>query len=158
LCLINIFMGKYYQGFFKPNHPEKYLGNSSNIIYRSSWELKFLMFLDSCPQVISYASEELSIPYTDPLTKKTRRYFPDFLVKTCKDEVLIIEIKPASQTRMPALIKEDATKKVKRVYAESLKVFLLNQAKFEAAERYCRNKGWTFKVLTEKELFDNTAL
>jgi hypothetical protein len=31
--------------------------------------------------------------------------------------------------------------------------YLVNQAKWEAAENVCEKKGWKFKILTEKEIY-----
>ena len=52
-----------YKGKFHPKNPGKYRGNTSNIIYRSMWELRFMRYLDSHPHVIEWASEEIIIPY-----------------------------------------------------------------------------------------------
>ena len=46
-----------YKGKFKPSFPEKYLGNPTNIIYRSLWELKFLKYCDTNVNILEYASE-----------------------------------------------------------------------------------------------------
>ena len=70
-----------YQGIFRPKNPQKYVGDYKNIIYRSSWECRVMDFLDRNPDIISWASEELIIPYKSPADGKWHRYFPDFLVK-----------------------------------------------------------------------------
>ena len=36
-----------YKGYFKPINSFKYLGNPTNIIYRSLWEMKLMAYLDS---------------------------------------------------------------------------------------------------------------
>jgi hypothetical protein len=68
-------MSKFMQGRFKPMNPQKYKGDPSNIIYRSSWELKLLQYLDKHPQIDWYASEELVIPYMSPIDGRMHRYF-----------------------------------------------------------------------------------
>ena len=72
---------KYNQGRFHPQNPEKYKGDLQNIIYRSSWELKFMQWCDRNPNVIEYASEEFCIPYLSPIDGRVHRYFPDFIMK-----------------------------------------------------------------------------
>ena len=140
---------KYYQGIFKPKNKDKYAGDSSNIIYRSSWELRMLNYLDCHPDVIYYASEEFSIPYISPVDGRVHRYFPDFLVKKkAKDgmtETLVVEIKPHCQTKPPKQIDS------KRLLNEA-KQYAINQAKWKAAEQFCADRKWKFVVITENEL------
>jgi hypothetical protein len=141
---------KTYKGLFKPKNPSKYVGNPSNIIYRSRWELKFMSYLDSHPDVISWASEELPIPYISPKDNQVHRYFPDFIVKR-KDKnnnikTLIIEIKPFIQTQPPK-----QTKNKRKMLTETL-TYAVNQAKWKAAEEFCADRKWSFIILTEKEL------
>jgi hypothetical protein len=140
-----------YKGFFKPKNPQKYRGNPTNIIYRSGWELKLMLYLDEHKDVISWGSEEVIIPYRSPIDGKIHRYFPDFLVtKTNKDglkETALIEVKPKSQTQPPK-----RQEKVTRRYLTEVKTWGVNEAKWKAAVEYCKNKGWTFHIFTEKEL------
>ena len=70
-----------YKGKFTPQHPEKYKGDATNIIYRSSWEVRVMKYLDNNPAIIWWGSEELHIPYYNPVDKKMHRYFPDFIAK-----------------------------------------------------------------------------
>ena len=139
------------KGKFRPTHPEKYAGDINNIIYRSSWELAFLQRLDSDPNIISYASEELVIPYADRITKKVRRYFPDFVIKKRgKDgqiKTIVIEIKPYAQSVPP--VKGNKTEKR---YLTEVQTFATNYFKWTHATEFCRRKGWEFIVLTEREL------
>jgi TnsA endonuclease N terminal len=140
-----------YKGRFKPHNPNKYKGDPTNIIYRSLWELRFMRYLDSHPNVIEWASEEITIPYYSPVDKKIHRYFPDFWVRTKSSDgvinTMIIEIKPDVQTRVPAK-KEKTTRR----YINELKTYGVNTAKWKAAEQFCLDRKWQFKVLTEKDL------
>lgn len=140
-----------YKGKFHPKNPKKYRGDSSNIVYRSLWELRFMRYLDSHSDVIEWASEEIIIPYYSPVDKKMHRYFPDFWVRTMTSDnqinTMIIEIKPDIQTRHPAR-KEKHTRR----YITELKTYGVNTAKWKAAEEFCKERLWQFKVLTEKEL------
>lgn len=139
-----------YKGYFKPRNPQKYRGDPSNIIYRSLWELKFMYYLDSHPDVVEWASEEFSIPYISPIDNKIHRYFPDFLVKkksNNKLETVIVEIKPSIQSREPK-VQTKATRK----YIREVKTWGINSAKWKSAKQFCEDRGWKFMVLTEKEL------
>jgi hypothetical protein len=139
-----------YKGTFLPKNPSKYNGNSKNIIYRSNWELRVMKYFDDHPNVIWWASEELQIPYVSPVDNKTHRYFPDFIVKMrLKDgkvTTYILEVKPLAQTKMPV-----QKRKTKRFIQEAA-TYAINQEKWRAADLFCREHGWQFKVITEKEL------
>lgn len=137
---------KYYQGRYKLKNPEKYEGDPTNIIYRSSWELRFMIWCDKNPSIIKFSSEETIVPYVSPLDGRYHRYFVDFKIKTVKNEVYLVEIKPKAQTLPP-----QGTKKTKRFLTESA-TFLTNQAKWEAAKRFAADRKWKFIVLTEIEL------
>ena len=88
---------KFSQGLFEPKHPEKYAGRGS-IRYRSSWELKFMNFLDENPAIKHWASESISIPYKNPIVGKTKSYIPDFFIiyedAQGNKKAEIVEIKP----------------------------------------------------------------
>ena len=70
-----------YKGLFKPKNPSKYKGNINEIVYRSSWEKKMMIYCDTTTSVIEWGSEELVIPYVSPWDGRYHRYFPDFYVK-----------------------------------------------------------------------------
>ena len=70
-----------YSGRYLPEHPEKYKGNSKNIIYRSLWERKFMRYCDLTESIDEWQSEEFWIPYLHPVDNRVHRYFPDFLIK-----------------------------------------------------------------------------
>ena len=106
-----------------------------------------MVYCDKNDDIIYWASEELAIPYINPIDKKRHRYFPDFIIKTKKGKRYMIEIKPSAQTKKP-------TPKLKRSKAfmrESLE-YIKNVAKWQAADVYCNDNGLEFKIFTEKEL------
>ena len=70
-----------YKGKYTPEHPVKYMGDASNIVYRSMWERRCMKYFDVNPSVLQWSSEEVVIPYYDSMSKKVRRYFPDFQSK-----------------------------------------------------------------------------
>ena len=141
-----------YKGKFTPKNPHKYRGDVNNIVFRSSWELKLMKFLDGNPGVLEYGSEEIIIPYISPLDGKMHRYFVDFYVKlrdsSGKIQTYIIEVKPYVQTQPPV-----QKKKVTAGYLKECQTFAVNQAKWKAAEKFAQINGIQFKVMTEKELF-----
>ncbi len=140
-----------YKGHFKPKNPSKYIGNPINIMYRSLWERKFMLFCDSASSVIRWGSEEVIVPYISPIDKKAHRYFVDFIVETKTPEgikTLLIEIKPKKQCVEPA-----RKKKITKSYLSEVQTWITNTAKWKAATEVSRNRGWEFKILTEDDLF-----
>ena len=141
-----------WKGSFKPKHPEKYVGDVKNIVYRSSWELRFMSELDKHPDVLMWSSEECVVPYFDPTSNRTRRYFPDFIIKRKNKEgvvqTLMVEIKPYHETQKP----ENTAGKSRRRFLKEAMTYGKNISKWKAAQAYCLEKGWLFKVLTEREL------
>ena len=144
---------KYNQGRFHPQNPEKYKGDIQNIIYRSSWELKFMQWCDRNPNVIEYASEEFCIPYLSPIDNRVHRYFPDFIMKVKEQsgeiKKYIIEIKPKRQTVPPV----QTSKKRTKTFINEVKTYVVNEAKWKAAEEWCKDHLLEFMVITEDQLF-----
>ena len=140
-----------YQGIFRPKNPKKYVGDSNNIVYRSSWECRVMNWFDQNDDIISWASEELIVPYKSPIDNRFHRYFPDFIVKVkTRDgtmKTLMIEVKPKKQTVPP-----EPRKRVTKQYVTEVTTYGVNQAKWKAAHEYCLDRGWEFKIMTEEHL------
>jgi hypothetical protein len=140
-----------YKGKYQPSYPKKYIGNSQNIIYRSLWERKFMRYCDMTPSILEWGSEEMFVWYRSPVDNKAHRYFPDFYIKVQeangKVKKYIIEIKPQRQTLPPEKPKSQTKGYLREVYE-----YARNQAKWEAAREWCLDRGFEFKVFTEKEL------
>ena len=140
-----------YKGKFRPHNIKKYRGDHKGIIYRSLWELRFMRYCDNTPSILEWASEELIIPYRSPVDGKKHRYFPDFWlkVKTAEGEIKesVIEIKPKIQTKPPK-----KRSKVTRKYLREVKTWGINEAKWKAAEAFCKDRDWSLKIITEKDL------
>lgn len=144
----------YKQGIFKPIHPEKYKGDHRRIEYRSGWELKLMMYLDRHPHVIQWSSEETRIPYWNPIKQKTARYFPDFYVKRRKKdgtiETAIIEVKPKAETIPPPMASSRTA--TSKGYLYKAATYAINKAKWDAADKYCKSRGWKFMIMTAEDL------
>lgn len=142
----------YKQGFFKPKNPKKYIGDPTNIVYRSGWEKRVMDWADTQSSVLRWCSEEVVIPYVSPVDGRYHRYFVDFFVEAKgRDGVvrkILIEVKPHAQTQEPKV----QSRKTKR-YITEVVTYGVNQAKWKAAEEYCKDKGWEFLILTEEQLF-----
>tara|TARA_B100001057_G_scaffold482156_1_gene557108 strand:+ start:4828 stop:5262 length:435 start_codon:yes stop_codon:yes gene_type:complete len=140
-----------YKGKFRPKNHKKYLGDFREVIYRSSWELKFMQYCDTNKSIVKWSSEEIVIPYRSPVDNRVHRYFPDFYVKY-RDvkgnyQEKVIEIKPAKQVKEPKVQKRRTKRYVSEVFT-----YATNKAKWEAAEDFCKDRRWQFQILTEKEL------
>lgn len=142
---------RFMQGRYAPKHPEKYIGDPGNVIYRSGWERRFMVYCDQTPGILRWQSEEFHIPYTSPLDGRVHRYFPDFLVESETNsgkQTLVIEIKPHRQTIMP--------KRRGKNFLREASTLAVNTAKWQAAEQYCKERHWKFVVFTEQHLFGRT--
>ena len=139
---------KYKQGVYVPKYPQKLIGNKA--IYRSGLELKFFRFCDFNPNIVQWGSENVVIPYISPLDGKMHRYYVDNYVAIKEGNIIkkyLIEIKPFKQTLPPT------TKYRKRqhlIYEQSQ--YIVNQAKWESASKYCKQNNLNFLILTENEL------
>ena len=140
-----------YQGKFRPRNYQKYKGDPTNIIYRSKWELKFMSWCDSNRSIFQWASEEIIIPYKSPVDNRWHRYYPDFYMKVQESngsiKQYVIEVKPLRQTVKPKIPK----RKTKSYIYETIE-YAKNQAKWQAAKAYCKDRRYEFKVVTEREL------
>ena len=141
-----------YKGKYTPEHPAKYTGDSTNIIYRSMWERRCMKYFDVNPSVLQWSSEEVVIPYYDSMSKKVRRYFPDFLIKvktaTGESTTHLIEVKPSKDLRPPV----GGRGKKKSTVLYEMKAYQMNRDKFASARKWCDKRGIIFDVWTEKHL------
>ena len=140
-----------YKGKYQPSYPRKYKGDPTNIIYRSLWERKFMVYCDKNENILEWGSEEIAVPYVSPVDNRFHRYFPDFYIKVResngKIKKMIVEIKPLRQCVEPKV-----QKKKTKGYIFEVVEYAKNQAKWEAAKEWCLDRGYEFKVLTENEL------
>ena len=141
-----------YKGKYKLKNPQKYKGDPLNVIYRSLWERKYMVYCDTSSEILEWSSEEKSIPYRSPSDGKIHRYYPDFLIKRKELDGAIkkymIEIKPKKQVIGPPQNPKRKTKNwMNEVYE-----YAKNQAKWKAAREYCEDRLLEFKILTEDDL------
>ena len=129
---------KFARGRFTMTQPEKYVGNKVPI-YRSSWEWSFMRFCDTNEHIQKWASEAIQIPYRDPLTGKGTIYVPDFFIQYLdKRGKLLVEL---------------LERVGKNKYNQQQ--FVKNQAKWAAANIWCRQQGIKFRILNENDLFSH---
>ena len=140
-----------YSGRFKPKNYKKYKGDPTKVFYRSLWERRFMVYCDNNPNILEWGSEEIIIPYKSPLDKKVHRYFPDFFVKykNSSGKIIreIIEVKPKRHLSQP----KEPKRKTKR-YLGEVNTYIINPAKFKAAEEFCKDRKLGFRILTEEHL------
>ena len=140
-----------YRGKYQPSFPRKYKGDSSNIVYRSLWERKFMVYCDRNENILEWGSEEIALPYRSPVDNRVHRYFPDFYIKVKENngriKKMIVEIKPLKQCIEPKV-----QKKKTKGYIFEVVEYAKNQAKWAAAKEWCLDRGYEFKVFTENEL------
>lgn len=140
-------MSRWAQGNYVILNREKYAGNGTPR-YRSGWELSFMKFCDTNDHVLQWASESIAIPYRHPITGKMTQYIPDFLItyrnrdNTVRAE--LIEIKPKSQSVIES-----------KMNSRDRAVVAINYAKWDAATKWARKNGLSFRVITETDMFHN---
>ena len=141
-----------YKGRYTPKNTSKYLGDSSRVIYRSSWERKFMKYCDDNAAILEWGSEEVIIPYLSPWDGKIHRYFPDFYIKVRQAngsvKKMIIEVKPKKQTVPPTVTPK---RKTRRWYKD-VRTWGINEAKWKYAIEWCNSNDMEFKILTEDHL------
>jgi len=140
-------MSHWAQGKYEVLNAAKYVGNGIPR-YRSGWELSFMRFCDNNEHILQWASESIAIPYRNPVTGKMSRYVPDFLVTyRTRDNTMraeLIEIKPKKQSVIES-----------KMNSRDRAVIAVNYGKWAAAQKWCKQQGITFRVITELDMFHN---
>jgi hypothetical protein len=139
-------MAKYAQSQYRVKNPEKYIGNKTPY-FRSSWEFAFMRFCDEHPSVLKWANEAIKIPYRNPFTGKYTVYVPDFFISYIdgnnRQHNELIEVKPLNQTS----VKEAKNNRLNQAHAA------LNEAKWAAANLWCKQNNVVFRVVNENDIF-----
>ena len=154
-----------YKGKFSPKNPQKYRGDYTNIVYRSTWECRVMTWLDGNESIIEWSSEEIVIPYKSPVDNRVHRYFPDFYVEVIdkkdpmKFEKLVIEIKPNKETQTPiAPQRQKSSLKMWESYEYQLKTYQKNLYKWTKAKYWCEKNQLKFVILAENHLKQNNIM
>jgi len=142
---------KFLTGFYRPINPAKYKGNPRQIVFRSSYELKFFRWADLNESVIQWSSETTIVPYRNPIDGEFHRYFVDISLRyRTPDNVIkgaLIEIKPKRETLPPT-----TQKRKTRKYLKEVEKYVINKAKWKAANEYAQQRGMKFMLFTEQHL------
>lgn len=143
----------YKQDFYKLENPEKYIGKGEPY-YRSSYELKFFEWADRRSNVISWGCETVVVPYYNPIKNRQARYYVDIIItylnKNGDTITELIEIKPLAQCSRP---KKRGGKRAEQTFLKECIDWDTNNAKWAAAEKFARARGWIFRIITEESLF-----
>lgn len=134
---------KYKQGYINAQSCKKLFASEKNkpIIYRSSWEKKFILWCERCEKVKHWGSECIGIPYILPLDGNVHTYYPDFIVEMVDGTIIVVEIKPSNQVEQP--LTENSY---------SMTAWIKNRAKWNAIVEICNTKNYKFCILTEKTI------
>lgn len=139
--------GKYQNaksGHYFPMNPSKYKGQYP-LQFKSSLEKLMMQYLDRTPSIVQWSYEPQSIKYFDPVHQKLRRYYIDFRA-IVKQGILLktiwIEIKPLCECKKPTARANQLTQET----------WLINQAKWQAADKLAKSKNFEFHVINESQL------
>jgi hypothetical protein len=138
---------KTYKGKYKIKNKEKYVGDPSNVVYRSMWERQAFKWVENNPNIVKWSSEEVVIPYKCATDGRMHRYFMDLYFMTKSGDEYIIEIKPKKETSPPKVPK----RKTKRYIQEAM-TYVKNDSKWRAASSFARARGWRFEIWHEDKL------
>jgi len=136
-----------YSGRYTVENKKKYKGDYSNVIYRSLWERHVFKWCDQNPKVKEWSSEEIIVPYYYDVDKRYHRYFPDLKI-VFENKTILVEIKPHKETSPPT-----GKRKTKQYISEGL-TYVKNMNKWEAANKFCKDRKWEFQIWTEKTLHE----
>jgi hypothetical protein len=141
-----------YSGRYTVKKPHKYRGDPTKVVYRSMWEKACFIWCERNKDVKYWSSEEVVIPYRWDVDKKMHRYFVDLKVTFTNNKTVLIEIKPAKETVPPK--RPDKSKR----YINEAMTYVKNMNKWEAANNYCKDRGWEFQIWTEETLYEKNIL
>lgn len=151
-------MGQFKQGYYQPKNPNKCVLTEQSLdskgnFYRSSWEKRAMMFFDIHPGIVKWSSEPFSIPYFNSVKNKVSNYYIDFFVETSNGKKFLVEVKPKKETIPPVYPKKKTPKGIAN-YNTAILTYTVNLAKWEAAKKFCEEKGLEFMILTEDNIFN----
>ena len=140
-----------YKGKYTPENPQKYRGDTSKIVYRSSYEVRFFRWCDINTNVLAWSSEEVIIPYINPFDHQPHRYFVDAWIKVQTKngdtKEYLVEIKPERYQVEPKI-----PKKRTKQFLQEVVQWKVNQSKWKAARAFAKTRGWEFILVGETDL------
>lgn len=151
------------KGFYKLVNPEKYIMPTSeslsvmksfkdgSVEYKSSLELSAIRYCDFNKHIINFSLEPFGIKYIKPTDGKEHRYFIDLFIVFSTGEKFLVEVKSSSETKEPQLPKRKTAKSIAS-YNKALQTYIVNKAKWKAAEQFATLNKIKFIILTENEL------
>lgn len=149
--------GQYRQGYFLATNPQKYVGDPGKIIYRSMWEKRFCTYCDTNERVTAWGSENIQVPYLNPIDQTLKMYNLDFYLKVKQEDgsekQFIAEVKPAKKLLKPVLPTTRVNEKRMEAHILQMKEYAVNMYKFQAAKEWAKARGWEFIIVTENFLF-----
>lgn len=130
---------RYQQGYIKASACKKLFPSLRHqpIIFRSSYERKFVYWLESNKNVRYWGSECVAIPYIY-IDQQQHTYYPDYFVEMNSGEKILVEIKPKNQTTKPL---------TESGYAYD--TWIKNMCKWKAAKKFCDDRSIKFQIITE---------
>lgn len=105
------------------------LSGGGAVTYESPLERDWLIALDFDPSVVELMAQPMTLNYQHE--GRTRRYTPDIKATFEDGSVIVYEVKPRET-----------------LHAD----WLLLRPRFKAAVRYCRQRGWRFRIVTERHI------
>lgn len=111
--------------------------NRNPIGFESTLEKDFFLLLEFDRRVESFEEQPVTIPYHNP-EGRLRRYIPDVLVRYRPE--------PTGQPGGPPTLCEVKYRGDLREHGAEYR------PKFTAARHYARDRGWRFRVVTEREI------
>ena len=144
---------RFKQGIYIPHNKGKYRGKDYPR-YLSSWELKLFRFCDYNHDVVEWGSENIIIPYLNPIDNRVHNYIVDAVIKLKTSSGIkkfLVEVKPYKQTIKPATRTTKTNKVPKSLLYEQLN-YIKNTAKWESAKKWCAKRGFEFTILTKHQL------
>jgi hypothetical protein len=139
--------------FIKPHdgYMKSFNESTNQVEFKSSLEMKSFRFCDTSSNVKKWSCEPFHIKYLSPKDNKFHRYYIDLFVEFNDGKKFIVEVKSSGETSAPKVPKK-ITKKSEANYRKAVQTWLINSAKWKAAESFAQDKGIKFIFLTEKEL------
>jgi len=111
--------------------------NANQAAFESALERDFMLLVEFDPDVLSYEEQPVRIDYLSA-DGQARHYTPDILVTYHQTST-------STTLRLPLLVEIKYRRDLFECWREL-------KPKFRAAQRYAKEQGWIFKIITEVEI------